>query len=323
MGDHYDTAYMEDVYDAERGGDMLRAPAHGADDNHSATTALLLAAEQLLPLASAGKLERDVWLVHLTGEEFPADCLGARAIGQRARRGPPRVHRRGRQRARRLAGARRRRVYVLDMIGHNTDRDRDVFQIAPGEGAGSARLARRAHRANERWNRARAAVERAPDRHGTGRAKRMPDGRAAAAAVRAPAASRRGPRRVGAAVGAVQHRRSDLLRRRRAGRAVHGELRHQPHRLSRHARHDGEHRSRLLRRADRDRDRDRSPNRMRALALTLVVACSSSAAPPKVDDGTYRGVPSPRRAAISARNGWIDRTARRASSRRRCSMRFR
>jgi Zn-dependent M28 family amino/carboxypeptidase len=82
MGDHYDTAYMEDVYDADRGGDTLRAPAVGADDNHSATTALLLAAEQLLPLAAAGKLERDVWLVHLTGEEFPADCLGARHLTQ-------------------------------------------------------------------------------------------------------------------------------------------------------------------------------------------------------------------------------------------------
>ncbi|HMG24788.1 MAG TPA: M28 family peptidase, partial [Kofleriaceae bacterium] len=82
MADHYDTAYMEDVYDADRGGDTLRAPALGADDNHSATTALLLAAEQLLPLAAAGALERDVWLVHLTGEEFPADSLGARAICQ-------------------------------------------------------------------------------------------------------------------------------------------------------------------------------------------------------------------------------------------------
>src|SRR6185295_11302775 len=82
MADHYDTAYMEDCYYAEKGGDFLRAPAAGADDNHSATTALLLAAEQLLPLAAAGKLERDVWLVHLTGEEYPADCMGARALGQ-------------------------------------------------------------------------------------------------------------------------------------------------------------------------------------------------------------------------------------------------
>ena len=82
MGDHYDTAYMEDVYDAGRGGDGLRAPACGADDNHSATTALLLAADVLLPLARDGKLERDVWLVHLTGEEFPSDCLGARNLAE-------------------------------------------------------------------------------------------------------------------------------------------------------------------------------------------------------------------------------------------------
>jgi len=32
-------------------------------------------------------------------------------------------------------------AFVLDMIGHNNNHDRDVFQIASGEGAGSARLA--------------------------------------------------------------------------------------------------------------------------------------------------------------------------------------
>ena len=175
MGDHYDTAYMEDVYDADRGGDTLRAPALGADDNHSATTALLLAAEHLLPLAAAGKLERDVWLVHLTGEEFPADSLGARAICQglveqhlvftaedKTPRDVSHV---------RVAGA-----FVLDMIGHNTHRELDVFQIAPGEGAAALRLAWRAQRANQRWNRAAATWNAAPDRHGKGRAKRMPDG---------------------------------------------------------------------------------------------------------------------------------------------------
>jgi hypothetical protein len=151
MGDHYDTAYMEDVFYAESGGDALRAPACGADDNHSATTALLLAAEQLLPLAKAGKLERDVWLVHLTGEEFPADCMGARHLARglvekslkfTAEDGAPvdvsQV---------RVVGA-----FILDMIGHNADRDRDVFQMASGEGAGSAKLARIAQQANERWN---------------------------------------------------------------------------------------------------------------------------------------------------------------------------
>jgi hypothetical protein len=166
---------MEDVYETEQGGDGLRAPACGADDNHSATTALLLAADVLLPLAKAGKLERDVWLVHLTGEEFPGDSLGARALAQEiveerllftaedgGKRDMSRV---------RIAGA-----YVLDMIGHNTEKDRDVFQIAPGEGAASARLARIAHVANERWNRGIDAWNRAPDRGGRERARRMPDG---------------------------------------------------------------------------------------------------------------------------------------------------
>jgi hypothetical protein len=175
MGDHYDTAYMEDVYEAEQGGDGLRAAAAGADDNHSATATLLLAAEVLLPLARQGKLERDVWLVHLTGEEFPADCLGARALARAL------VERRLAFTAEngeivdvsktRVVGA-----FILDMIGHNASRDRDVFQIAPGEGAGSAKLALEAHLANERWNRWIADRNRAPDRRGKGRAQRMQDG---------------------------------------------------------------------------------------------------------------------------------------------------
>ncbi len=93
----------------------------------------MLAAETLLPLARAGKLARDVWLVHLTGEEFPSDCLGARALAQAL------CERRLRFAAEsgaivdvsrvRVTGA-----YVLDMIAHNNEHDRDVFQIAPGEG---------------------------------------------------------------------------------------------------------------------------------------------------------------------------------------------
>jgi len=175
MADHYDTAYMEDVYDADRGGDTLRAPALGADDNHSATTALMLAAEQLLPLSAAGALERDVWLVHLTGEEFPADSLGARALCQglvehhlvfTAEDGTPRD----------VSGVQVVGAFILDMIGHNTHRELDVFQIAPGEGAAAHRLAWRMQRANQRWNRAVAGWNAAPDRHGKGRAHRMPDG---------------------------------------------------------------------------------------------------------------------------------------------------
>src|SRR6185503_12401172 len=63
-----------------------------------------------------------------------------------------------------------------DMIGHNSERDRDVFQIAPGEGAASARLARRAHHANLRWNRCAAEWNEAADPK-LGRAERVPEGK--------------------------------------------------------------------------------------------------------------------------------------------------
>jgi hypothetical protein len=173
MGDHYDTAYMEDVHDADRGGDGLRAAAAGADDNHSATTALLCAADVLLPLARDGQLARDVWLVHLTGEEFPSDCMGARALCQAL------VERRLRFAAEDgtvvdVSRVRAHAAYILDMIGHNTERGRDIFQIAPGEGAGAMALARTAHLANLAWNAAVPAWNTA--REGQGRAQRMEDG---------------------------------------------------------------------------------------------------------------------------------------------------
>jgi hypothetical protein len=176
MADHYDTAYMEDVYEKERGGDGLRAAAAGADDNHSATATLLAAADVLLPLSRTGRLERDVWLVHLTGEEFPSDCLGARALGQAL------VERSLHLTAEdgstwnassvRVVGA-----FILDMIGHNNDHDRDVFQIASGEGAGAARLALAAHLANRRWNRQAQAANATTLRRGLSRALRMDDGK--------------------------------------------------------------------------------------------------------------------------------------------------
>ena len=70
MGDHYDTAYMEDVYEA-----APTAMGCGRQRGERTTTTprapRSFAADVLLPLAREGKLERDVWLVHLTGEEFP------------------------------------------------------------------------------------------------------------------------------------------------------------------------------------------------------------------------------------------------------------
>ena len=42
MGDHYDTAYMEDHYGYMHGGKGPRLAAAGADDNHSATATLMV-----------------------------------------------------------------------------------------------------------------------------------------------------------------------------------------------------------------------------------------------------------------------------------------
>ena len=74
MADHYDTAYMEDVY--EKGpGKGARIAAAGADDNHSATAALINAFPVFCELSRAGKLDCDIWLVHLTGRSFLLTAL--------------------------------------------------------------------------------------------------------------------------------------------------------------------------------------------------------------------------------------------------------
>jgi hypothetical protein len=177
MADHYDTAYMEDRFRAKgksgKVGPRLAAP--GSDDNTSATAALLMAAPALLELSRAGRLGRDVWLVHLTGEEFPSDCLGARHLAQclvegtlAARLPDGRRHD--------LSGVRVEGVYVLDMVAHDNPRRRGVFQIAPGTSRESMRMALHAHHANEAWNAAVPAWNRNP-------ARRRPRPRASAGAV--------------------------------------------------------------------------------------------------------------------------------------------
>ncbi len=142
LADHYDTAYMEDAFE-DRG---LRHAAPGADDNHSGTAALMEAAIALSGL----DLKRDVWLVHLTGEEFPSDCLGARALTEALVTGTALIA--GRKNPK-ITG-----LFVLDMIGHNTDRDHSpsapsIFQIATGRGPKAAALGRLAHEVTAQWNR--------------------------------------------------------------------------------------------------------------------------------------------------------------------------
>ncbi len=175
MADHYDTAYMEDLYDTNRGGSGARLAAAGADDNHSATVALLQAAPIFLKLAKEGRLERDIWLLHLTGEEFPSDCMGARYFCQslvektlKLRLGP--------DRSLDLSGVRVVGALVLDMIAHNRDNALDIFQISPGKSPQSLYLAWHAHLANLIWNDQVKEWNTHPERSGRGRGKRSPDG---------------------------------------------------------------------------------------------------------------------------------------------------
>ena len=171
MADHYDTAYMLDRYDKNYGGVGARLAAAGADDNHSATAALMLGAPIFLDLSKAGRLDCDIWLIHLTGEEFPSDCLGARALTQRLVEGTLAAHL-GSGKKRDLSKTRVQGLYVLDMVAHNNDRAQDIFQIAPGTGAQSMWLAYQAHMANVTWNANTAFWNQRPTRLGKARGRR-------------------------------------------------------------------------------------------------------------------------------------------------------
>ena len=170
---------MEDRYRKGKGkkpGPRLAAP--GSDDNTSATAALLVAAPVFLELSRAGQLGCDIWLIHLTGEEFPADCLGARHLahslveGTLAARLPDGT-------TLDISGVKVSGVYVLDMVAHDNPKRRGVYQIAPGTSRESLELALHAHNANEAWNAGVAEWNR-------GRAKREKAGRRRAGAAPPP-----------------------------------------------------------------------------------------------------------------------------------------
>jgi len=172
LADHYDTAYMEDIYKDSHG---ARSSAAGADDNYSATAVLLQAAPIYMQLAREGRLARDIWLLHLTGEEFPADCLGARHFCQALVEHQLRLQLDGGNTLD-LSGTRLAGVFVMDMIAHNRDNDHNIFQISPGRTPESLQLALQAHLANLVWNAAVPAWNASPARQGRGPGKRSPDG---------------------------------------------------------------------------------------------------------------------------------------------------
>ena len=185
MADHYDTAYMEDLYYKKLGGKLARIASAGADDNHSATAALMLAAPVFMQLSQAGQLNCDIWLVHLTGEEFPSDCLGARQLAQGLVERSLRLRIPG-QKSIDLSKVKVEGIYVLDMIAHNRDHDHNVFQISPGLSPQSFRLAYQAHQANMIWNTEIEKWNRRPERHKSGPSHRSSDGLIIPALARHP-----------------------------------------------------------------------------------------------------------------------------------------
>jgi hypothetical protein len=172
LGDHYDTAYMEDIYEKGRGGSGARLSAAGADDNYSASATLLQAAPILLKMSKEGKLERDVWLIHLTGEEFPSDCMGARNFCQTLIENNINL-KIDKLTNINLSDTEIVGVYIMDMIGHNRDNDQNIFQISPGKSAASLHLAWQAHLANMIWNEGTHNWNRQPDRLNKSRGKRI------------------------------------------------------------------------------------------------------------------------------------------------------
>lgn len=119
VADHIDTAFSEDEF--EKTGQRIAAP--GADDNASATAALLATAR----LLKDARPQHDIWLTHLTGEEFPGDDLGARELMRRLLKAQKKI------------GG----IVLLDMIAWRRKND-PVFQINAGDSAASAALAKTA-----------------------------------------------------------------------------------------------------------------------------------------------------------------------------------
>ena len=114
--DHYDTAFAEDTF--AKNGNRVSTP--GADDNGSATATLLAAA---MHLREHG-LSRTIWLVHLCGEEFPADDLGARALDNYLMAGNVSVY----------------GIVVLDMISWRRNASDTVVQVNSGRSKASLLL---------------------------------------------------------------------------------------------------------------------------------------------------------------------------------------
>jgi len=118
MADHIDTAFAEDLF--YKTGKRVSNP--GADDNDSAASTLLMAAYVLrdkMPI-------NDIWLVHLTGEEYPSDGLGARNLITGWLQAKQDI----------------KGLVLMDMIAYHEKNESLLFQINAGESEDSLTLAK-------------------------------------------------------------------------------------------------------------------------------------------------------------------------------------
>ena len=117
--DHIDTAFEADTYDATG----RRQTTQGADDNVSGLVALIQSVSILKETQKDAC--RDIWLVHLTGEEYPAASLGVVYFLQQLL-------------------VKKQPIYtavLVDMISHRVKRNDPIVQINPSDSAQSVLLA--------------------------------------------------------------------------------------------------------------------------------------------------------------------------------------
>ncbi|CAF1170188.1 unnamed protein product [Rotaria sordida] len=109
--DHIDTAFEGDTF-ANTG---KRRSTPGADDNVSGLMALLQSASILKKTQENAC--RDIWLVHLTGEEYPAASLGITHFLQQLFIKKQPIH----------------TAVIVDMIGHRVNRSDPIVQVNAGD----------------------------------------------------------------------------------------------------------------------------------------------------------------------------------------------
>jgi Zn-dependent M28 family amino/carboxypeptidase len=117
--DHIDTAFEADTFDNT----SQRQTTQGADDNVSGLLALLHSVAVLKETQKEAC--RDIWLVHVTGEEYPAASLGIVYFLQQL-------------------FVEKQPIYtavIVDMISHRVNRSDSIIQINPGDSTKSMLLA--------------------------------------------------------------------------------------------------------------------------------------------------------------------------------------